>query len=218
MTLFDRVITGLDSLVSRRTSTATVHRGDTTHPGTSPSYPGDAFPQGALDDVERRDVVGMMRVNHAGEIAAQGLYEGHALVARTAAQRDHMRLAASEEARHLAWCHQRLTELDAHPSRLAPVWYTGSVAIGAVAGLAGDRWSLGFVAETERQVVTHLDAHLARLPDGDARSRAILRQMRDDEARHGQEAQSQGAATLPLPVRALMQLTSKVMTTSAYWV
>jgi ubiquinone biosynthesis monooxygenase Coq7 len=168
------------------------------------------------DSAARRHAAGLMRVNHAGEVAAQGLYHGQALTARRPEIRAAMEQAAREEGDHLAWCRNRLDELGDRPSLLAPVWYAGSVAIGALAGAAGDRWSLGFMAETERQVEGHLDDHLARLPEGDDRSRAILEQMKLDEAKHAQSARDAGGAALPLPVRLLMKLAAKVMTTTAY--
>lgn len=168
------------------------------------------------DEASRRHVAGLMRVNHAGEIAAQGLYHGQALTARRPEIRAAMERAAREEGDHLAWCRERLDELGDRPSLLAPVWYAGSVAIGAIAGAAGDRWSLGFMAETERQVESHLDDHLSRLPEVDERSRAILEQMKADEVRHAESATSAGGAPLPAPIRLLMKLTAKVMTTTAY--
>jgi ubiquinone biosynthesis monooxygenase Coq7 len=158
-----------------------------------------------------------MRVNHAGEISAQALYQGQALTARLPTVRGKMEQAAVEENDHLAWTAERIRELGTHTSVLAPFWYAGSFAIGALAGIAGDKWSLGFVAETEHQVIRHLDAHLARLPEQDAKSRAILELMRTDEARHATTALAAGGATLPEPVRRLMALSSKVMTTTAYW-
>jgi ubiquinone biosynthesis monooxygenase Coq7 len=157
-----------------------------------------------------------MRVNHAGEVAAQGLYQGHAAVARDSEVEAQMQHAAEEEFDHLAWCEQRLAELDAGPSRLSPLWYTGAFAIGAVSGVLGDRWSLGFIAETEKQVVEHLTRHLAGLPESDSRSRAIIEQMRDEEQQHGENAKAAGAAPLPVAVQRLMALTARVMTTTAY--
>ncbi|MDR2215120.1 MAG: 2-polyprenyl-3-methyl-6-methoxy-1,4-benzoquinone monooxygenase [Nevskiaceae bacterium] len=165
----------------------------------------------------RRQTAAMMRVNHAGEIAAQGLYHGQALVARDPAIRAQLESAAREETDHLAWCEQRLRELNARPSLLDPLWYAGSFAIGALAGLASDKVSLGFVAETERQVEAHLDAHIDRLAPEDARSRAVLEQMRDDEVAHGRAAKSAGGVDLPAPARALMRATAKVMTSTAAW-
>mgnify|MGYP001812946799 CR=1 FL=1 len=174
---------------------------------------------GAADELnaaERAESARLMRVNHSGEIAAQALYRGQALFARTTAQRDALLEAAAEEGDHLAWCEQRTTELGSHTSRLAPVWYLGSFAIGAAAGLAGDKLSLGFIAETERQVAEHLDDHLNRLPAGDVASRAILEQMREDEIRPGAAAETQGASKLPGPVKSLMRGVSRVMTTLSY--
>ncbi len=159
-----------------------------------------------------------MRVNHSGEIAAQALYHGQALVARSAATRDLLLKAAREETDHLAWCETRLKELSSRPSLLNPLWYAGSFAIGALTGLLGDRASLGFVVETERQVEGHLDEHLARLPPDDARSRAILEAMQRDEVAHGATAKAAGGSELPLPVRSLMRSTARVMTSAAYWV
>ena len=168
-----------------------------------------------LSDAERRSSAGMMRVNHAGEVCAQALYQGQALTAKLPDVRDRMERAAQEENDHLDWCEGRLKELGSHTSVLNPFWYAGSFAIGAAAGVAGDKWSLGFVAETERQVVRHLDGHLARLPENDARSRAIVEQMKEDEAHHATTALEAGGAELPPPIRRLMTLTSKVMTTLA---
>jgi len=171
-----------------------------------------------LTDAQRREAAGLMRVNHAGEIAAQALYHGQALVARNPRVREALIEAGREETDHLAWTQQRLAELDARRSFLDPVWYGGSFVIGLLAGLAGDRTILGFIEETERQVEGHLDSHLETLPKEDVRSRAIVEQMRSDEIAHGRRANELGAAALPLPVRKLMQATSRVMTRSAYWV
>lgn len=167
---------------------------------------------------EKSHAAGLMRVNHAGEIAAQALYRGHAAVASDESIEQQMQEAAAEEYDHLAWCEQRISELGEEPSKLSPIWYAGAYAIGAASGILGDKWSLGFIAETERQVVEHLDNHLDGLPADDARSRAIVEQMRDEEAQHGQNAVEAGAAELPTPVRKLMRLTAKVMTRTAYWV
>lgn len=168
-----------------------------------------------LTEADRRQAAGLMRVNHAGEIAAQGLYHGQALVARDPQVRQMLLDAGREETDHLAWCQARLAELGDRPSRLDPLWYAGSLALGVAAGLVSDKGSLGFVAETERQVERHLDGHLATLPAADTRSRAILQQMRSDEIHHGQQARDAGGIELPLPVRKLMQATSQVMTRTA---
>ena len=152
-----------------------------------------------------------------GEVAAQGLYEGQALTARLPEVRDKMERAAQEENDHLDWCETRIEELGGHKSYLNPLWYTGSLAIGALAGLAGDKWSLGFVNETEKQVVRHLDEHLAQISAEDLKTRAILEQMREDEAHHATTALHAGGVELPQPVQALMKLTSKFMTRTAYW-
>jgi 3-demethoxyubiquinol 3-hydroxylase len=186
-----------------------------------PSRPTPEPPAGApsteLTEVQRREVAGLMRVNHAGEIAAQALYHGQALVARNPRVREELLAASREETDHLAWTQHRLAELGGRRSLLDPLWYAGSFAIGVLAGLAGDRTSLGFIEETERQVEGHLDGHLQRLPAGDTRSRAIVEQMRSDEIAHGRRASELGAAALPLPLRKLMQATSRVMTHGAYW-
>ena len=183
-----------------------------------PRPKGDAtLPEAPLSDAERRDAAGLMRVNHAGEVAAQALYHGQAAFASRPEVRDWLLQAAREEADHLAWCDRRLRELGSRPSLLGPIWYAGSFAIGAAAALAGDRTSLGFVSETERQVEGHIDSHLERLPAADARSRAVLQVMRDDEAAHGAAARAAGGQELPVPVREAMRATAKVMTTTSRW-
>lgn len=169
-----------------------------------------------LSASERRLAGRLMRINHAGEVAAQGLYQGQALTARLPQIREQMERAALEENDHLDWCEKRARELGTHVSLLNPAWYAGSAAIGALAGLAGDKWSLGFVAETEKQVVKHLDEHLQQLPEQDARSRAILEQMKEDEAHHATVALEAGGVELPYPLKKLMGLTSKVMTHTAF--
>jgi ubiquinone biosynthesis monooxygenase Coq7 len=169
-----------------------------------------------LDETERRHVAGLMRINHVGEVCAQALYQGQALTAKLDNVRESMQRAAQEENDHLAWCEQRLDELHSHKSVLNPFWYGASFAMGAVAGLAGDKWSLGFVAETEHQVVRHLDEHLTRLPEQDERSRAILEQMKIDEGHHATVALEAGGAELPAPIKKAMRLTSKIMTSTAY--
>ena len=183
---------------------------------TERANPASALAEAELSDAERRHAAGLMRVNHVGEICAQALYAGQALTARLPDVRAQMERAAQEENDHLAWCEERVKAMDSHVSWLNPLWYAGSFAIGAAAGMAGDRWSLGFVAETERQVVAHLDSHLHSLPEADARSRAVVAQMRSDEAEHHDMALAAGGAELPAPVRTLMSLVSKVMTTAAY--
>jgi ubiquinone biosynthesis monooxygenase Coq7 len=186
-------------------------------PASTRPTPGIPAPAPA-DDGRRRLVAGLMRVNHAGEIAAQGLYHGQALTARNPATREALRRAAAEEGDHLAWCRDRLDELGSRPSLLDPLWYAGSVAIGAIAGLCGDRASLGFMAETENQVEGHLAEHLARLPGDDLRSRAILEQMQADEVNHGRAAIAAGGAPLPEPVPQVMRMTARIMTSTAYWI
>ena len=183
----------------------------------APGVPSGPDPE-PLSEFQRREAAALMRINHAGEIAAQGLYHGQSLVARDPAIRAQLDQAAREETDHLAWCETRLRELNDRPSRLDPFWYAGSFAIGMVAGLAGDRLSLGFMAETERQVEAHLDSHLQSLPAEDARSRAILAQMRDDEIAHGRAARAAGGEELPAPLRAVMRATARVMTTTARWI
>jgi len=169
-----------------------------------------------MDDAARRHAAGLMRVNHVGEVCAQALYFGQAAVAHDDAQRARMLAAASEETDHLAWCGERLQELDSRPSLLNPLWYAGAYAIGAAAGLVSDRLSLGFVVETERQVEAPLGEHLEKLPENDARSRAIVSRMKDEEARHAENALAAGAQTLPDPVPALMRFASNVMKAVAY--
>jgi len=183
---------------------------------TERANPSDGISEG-ISEEDQRHAAGLMRVNHAGEVAAQGLYEGQSLTARLPDVRSRMQRAAAEENDHLAWCEQRIEELGQHKSLLNPVWYLGSLAIGAIAGKAGDRWSLGFVAETERQVVKHLDDHLQQLTPEDARSRVILEQMREDEQHHATTALNAGAAELPPAIKKLMAMTSKIMTTTAYY-
>jgi ubiquinone biosynthesis monooxygenase Coq7 len=173
--------------------------------------PADTEPAVSLPAEQRKLAEGLMRVNHTGEIAAQALYRGQALVARDNSQRAALLRAADEEQDHLAWCEARLRELNGHTSYLAPFWYSGSFLIGLTAGLAGDRWSLGFVEETENQVSAHLDDHLGRLPDTDRRSRAVLEKMRADEARHAEEAREAGARALPESVKTLMSRVADVM-------
>lgn len=180
-------------------------------------YPAEGIAETVEQPGERRHAAALMRVNHSGEVAAQALYQGQAAVASTPATRAALTEAAREETDHLAWCATRIHELGGRTSLLNPLWYAGSFAIGALAGLAGDRTSLGFVAETERQVVEHLEGHLHRLPQTDARTRAIVQQMSADEERHGHNALNAGGAALPALARAMMKVTARIMTRSAYW-
>ena len=180
------------------------------------AYPADAAEPVELSAREKAQVAGLMRVNNAGEVAAQGLYRGQALTARDQALGAAMNQAAEEENEHLNWCQRRLSELNQPRSLLDGVWYWGSFTIGALAGAAGDKWSLGFVKETEQQVCTHLDRHLERLPEQDQRSRRIIETMREDEMRHAVNAEQAGATELPAPIKSAMTLVSKVMTFTAY--
>jgi ubiquinone biosynthesis monooxygenase Coq7 len=180
------------------------------------SNPAVGQPDVVLDEGERRHAAGLMRVNHVGEVCAQALYVGQAAVARDARTRDQLLDAAQEETDHLAWCADRLRELDSHPSLLNPLWYAGSYAIGVLAGLRGDGWNLGFVVETERQVEAHIAEHLQALPEVDGRSRAILSTMQADEIRHAENAEARGARLLPPPLPTLMAAASRVMKTIAY--
>jgi ubiquinone biosynthesis monooxygenase Coq7 len=170
-----------------------------------------------LSESERRHAAGLMRVDHVGEVCAQALYRAQALTAKTPALCRGFEEAADEEADHLAWTAQRLKELEARPSLLNPLWYAGAYALGLLAGRAGDRVSLGFVVETERQVEEHLARHLESLPANDTRSQALLSQMKDDEVRHGEHAQQRGASDLPAPVTTAMRVAAKIMTSTAYW-
>jgi len=209
-----RVLSPLDRLLELADAGL---RASFARPSGSRPTPGNPAPT-PVDSGLRRHSAGLMRVNHAGEIAAQGLYHGQALTARLPETRAALRKAAAEEGDHLAWCRERLDELGSQPSLLNPLWYAGSVAIGALAGLAGDRMSLGFMAETERQVEGHLADHLQRLPADDTRSRTIVQQMQADEIGHGRAAVAAGAAPLPEPVPKLMHLAARVMTGTAYWI
>lgn len=178
-------------------------------------YPAKNTEADQLSDEEKRKAAGLMRVNHAGEMAAQALYQGQSITARDPSIREQLRHASIEESDHLNWCRTRLDELGEQPSKLDPLWYAGSFAIGMAAGIAGDRWNLGFLAETEHQVVRHLDSHLQNLPKHDERSRAIVTQMREDELGHATLAEDLGAAKLPKTINTAMGLTSKVMTSLA---
>lgn len=179
-------------------------------------HPDQGLAEANLSEAERRHVAGLMRVNHSGEVCAQALYQGQALTSRDPAVRDALREAAHEEIEHLAWTEQRLRELGSHTSWLNPLWYAGSLTMGVLAGKLGDRWNLGFLAETEKQVTAHLESHLARLPESDTKSAAIIGQMAIDETSHAHTAEALGAAQLPPVAKQLMQQTAKVMTALSY--
>lgn len=181
-------------------------------------YPAEGISESLEQSGDRSHAAALMRINHSGEVAAQALYQGQAFVATSVATRESLMEAAREENDHLAWCAQRVRELDGRLSLLTPFWYAGSFAIGALAGLAGDKTSLGFVAETERQVVEHLEGHLEQLAKEDDRTRAIIEQMAADEERHGRNALLAGGEALPAFARALMKWTARIMTRTAYWV
>jgi len=181
-------------------------------------HPDAGLPEAEMQESEKKHAAALMRVNHSGEICAQALYQGQALTARDPAVQEKLLHAAQEETEHLAWTSKRVHELGGHLSLLNPLWYTGSLALGAVAGLLGDKWNLGFLAETERQVGDHLHGHLDRLPQQDAKSRAVVQQMYRDETGHAEMAARLGGAELPLPVKLAMQASSRVMTHTTYWV
>ena len=208
-----RPLTPLDRLLDATQNALSTLAGS---PRAQRANPGRDEPEVVLEGQERRHAAGLMRINHVGEVCAQALYIGQAAVARDPATRAHLLEAAQEETDHLAWCADRLRELDSQPSLFNPLWYAGSFAIGAAAGLRGDGWNLGFVVETERQVEAHLEEHLASLPEADQRSRAILQLMKTDEARHADAAQAAGARALPAPVKAAMGAASKLMKSVAY--
>ncbi len=181
-------------------------------------FPDAGLPDAALDENDKKLAAALMRVNHSGEICAQALYQGQALTARDPVVQEELQQTANEEIEHLAWTARRVHELDGHLSLLNPLWYGNSLAIGALAGLLGDKWNLGFMAETERQVGLHLHSHLEKLPEQDIKSRTVVRQMLLDETRHGDIAVQLGGAELPLPIKLAMQVSAKVMTQTAYWV
>ncbi len=184
---------------------------------TERANPANTAEDAELTEKEKQLSARLMRINHAGEVAAQALYQGQAVTARDKAIKQEMQTSAAEEYDHLDWCEKRVQALGSHTSYLNPLWYAGSFAIGALAGAVGDKWSLGFVVETEKQVCEHLTEHLKKLPQNDHKSRAVLQQMDIDEALHAAKAQKAGAAELPTPIKGLMRLTSKIMTRSAYW-
>jgi ubiquinone biosynthesis monooxygenase Coq7 len=206
--MFDRFLVAADNAL--RTLSGANHAAR-----PSPTQPLSADTE-TLDERDRRHAGGLMRVNHVGEICAQALYQAQALSTRDPVLRRHFEQAAREETDHLAWTQQRLDELGASPSLLNPLWYAGAFGIGLIAGRVSDSVSLGFVVETERQVEQHLEGHLSTLPDSDLRSKAVVRQMKEDEARHAVAAQQAGAVELPAPVRWAMRAAAKVMTTTAY--
>ena len=203
----DRFIGEIDNIIKSLTVAPQASRAAPEAPATE-----------GLEECERVDSVRLMRVNHAGEVAAQALYRGQALTARDPKVKSAMDQAAAEEIDHLAWCEQRLKELKGRPSLLNPIWYLGSLALGAFAGSLGDRASLGFIAETEKQVESHLRGHLKRLSPKDLRSKAILEQMTHDEMTHGEKAASMGGKPLPFPITWAMRATSKLMTRGSYWI
>jgi 3-demethoxyubiquinol 3-hydroxylase len=206
LTPLDRLLAGIERALETVAGSPEANRDSPAH----------GLAEVELDDRERRHAAGLMRVNHTGEVCAQALYDGQAALARKAENRAHLHLAAAEETDHLAWCGERLKELDSRPSLLNPLWYAGSYAIGAAAALAGDKVSLGFVVETEKQVEAHLADHMDRLPAQDERSRAVLKQMQADEVQHAQNARDRGGITLPFPIPQLMHVSSMVMKTVAY--
>jgi 3-demethoxyubiquinol 3-hydroxylase len=208
LSVFDRLIGELDTVVKTL-----------THKGLQPSRPSpaDGHSEGVTHPRQRRHVAGLMRVNHAGEVCAQALYQGQALTAKLPEVRSEMQSAAHEEIDHLVWCKQRLDQLDSQPSALNPLWYTLSFGLGAAAGLAGDKWSLGFVAATEERVCRHLKDHLKQLPLADRRSRLILQTMIEDEQRHGDAALQAGGAELPQPIKTVMTQVATLMTKTSYY-
>ena len=208
MNVSDRLLASLDHAL--RTVSGAVH--------AARPFPGPPWAAEVLTPADRRRSGALMRVNHVGEVCAQALYQAQALTAHTPALRAKMEQAAREETDHLAWTQQRLVELGSRPSWLNPLWYAGSFAIGLLAGRLGDGTSLGFVVETERQVEQHLAGHLAQLPQADQRSRTVVLAMKDDEARHADQALAAGAHPLPAPVRGLMRAAARVMTATAHYV
>ena len=209
MSLIDKLITEIDN--GLKFSTQNFQK-------ESREYPAKSINEDNLTEIERNISASLMRINHAGEVSAQGLYRGQALTARLEGTREKMDEAAQEELDHLAWCNKRLEELNEKPSIFNPVWYGLSFTMGAIAGLAGDKWSLGFVHETEEQVVRHLETHLDKIPESDKKTAAILEQMAIDEAHHSEEALESGAAELPENIKKLMGGIAKVMTKSSYYV
>jgi ubiquinone biosynthesis monooxygenase Coq7 len=210
ITLLDKIISELDTAL--RTISPPKTR------STMRQSPASALDNPSLSPQEKKHSAGLMRVNHAGEVCAQALYQGQALTAQLTHIKQQMTEAAIEETDHLAWCEQRLYELDSRPSQLNLIWYSGSILLGALAGLAGDKVSLGFVAETERQVSAHLREHLKLLPQKDHKTQAILEQMHEDEEHHAHTALAAGGIELPFVIKQLMNLVSKLMTKSSYYI
>jgi len=210
----ERKLTAIDRLINQTDQALRTVFGEPV--GSDRKNPAQQQHDGDLSSTDKAKSLCLMRVNHAGEVCAQALYQGQALTARQEATRLQMKQAATEENDHLVWCRQRIRELGGHTSLLNPLWYTGSLALGATSGVIGDKWSLGFLAETEHQVVMHLAGHLQRLPANDNKSRAILERMKEDEARHKATALTAGAADLPKAVKTIMTLASRVMTYTAY--
>jgi ubiquinone biosynthesis monooxygenase Coq7 len=208
-TLLDKICLGIDQAMRTLTNEAK---------SSGQAYPADDVQELPMSDAERKHAAGLMRVNHAGEVCAQALYHGQGAASRVSELQTQMEQAALEEGDHLNWCKQRLDELGSHTSYLNPLWYAGSFCIGLAAGAIGDKWSLGFVVETERQVIKHLTSHMALLPAQDKRSQQILARMENDEARHRDEAVEAGAHELPAPVKVVMGWTSRVMVKTAYYV
>jgi ubiquinone biosynthesis monooxygenase Coq7 len=204
----ERLIIGFDQAI--RTLFAPAH--------PSRPSPADDIPDPPLEQRERAEAAALMRVNHSGEVAAQALYQGQSVTARGDEVRRTLKAASAEEVDHLAWTERRIAELGGRASLLDPLWYAGSFAIGAFAGLFGDKWSLSFLAETERQVTEHLDTHLSKMPESDVKSRAVLAQMRQDEAKHATTALAHGAIPLPGPLSFAMRMASRVMTRTSYWI
>jgi ubiquinone biosynthesis monooxygenase Coq7 len=207
--MIDRLVNELDKGV--RTAFGPAPKAERANPAAD-------IEETELSRSERELASRFMRINHAGEICAQGLYQGQAMTARLPHVRKKMEQAADEENDHIAWTADRIRDLDGHTSYLNPLWYAGSFSLGALAGLVGDRWSLGFVAETEKQVVRHLEGHLERLSSEDKKSRAILEQMKIDEGKHATTAIGAGAASFPRPIQKAMKFMSKIFTNTAYWV
>ena len=206
LTPLDRLLAGIERALETVAGSPEANR----------ASPAQSIAEAQMDESQRRHAAGLMRINHTGEVCAQALYDGQAALARKQENRAHLLHAAAEETDHLAWCNERLSELESRPSLLNPLWYAGSYAIGALAALAGDSISLGFVVETEKQVEAHLAEHIDRLPAQDERSRAVLQQMQIDEVQHAQNARQRSGITLPFPIPQLMHTTSMVMKTVAY--